>query len=65
VLPALTRYLTASPTLNIGVPNSAERVVKLIVLFALIISSQGLNAQPWMENVKSGNPTFQEIQKSF
>lgn len=40
-------------------------ITKLFVLIALIIFSQGLKAQPWIENVKSENPTFQEIQKSF
>jgi len=40
-------------------------ITKLFVLITLTIFTQGLKAQPWMENVKSENPTFQEIQKSF
>ena len=42
-----------------------KSITKLSVLIALTIFTQGLKAQPWMENVKSENPTFQEIQKSF
>lgn len=40
-------------------------ITKLFVLIALTIFTQGLEAQPWIENVKSENPTFQDIQKSF
>ena len=42
-----------------------KNVTKLFVLIALTIFTQGLEAQPWIENVKSENPTFQDIQKSF
>ncbi len=42
-----------------------KKITKLIPLFVLAFSFQMLNAQPWMETVKSENPTFQEIQKSF
>ena len=42
-----------------------KNVTKLFVLIALTIFTQGIEAQPWIENVKSENPTFQDIQKSF
>lgn len=41
-----------------------KNITKIFMLLALVIC-QGLNAQPWIENLKSENPTFQEIQQSF
>lgn len=38
---------------------------KTITLIAFAILTQGIKAQPWLENLKTENPTFQEIQKSF
>lgn len=42
-----------------------KTITKLIVLGAFLFSTQIIKAQPWMENIKSEKPTFQEIQKSF
>jgi len=42
-----------------------KTAIKLILVLLLVVSFQGVNAQPWMENVKTENPTFKEIQNSF
>jgi hypothetical protein len=40
-------------------------IKNLAILIVFTIFTQGINAQPWMESIKSENPTFYEIQKSF
>jgi hypothetical protein len=40
-------------------------IKNLAILIVFTIFTQGINAQPWMESIKSENPTFHEIQKSF
>jgi photosystem II stability/assembly factor-like uncharacterized protein len=42
-----------------------KRFKKLAILIVFTIFTKGINAQPWIEGIKSENPTFQEIQKSF
>jgi hypothetical protein len=37
----------------------------IIALFVIFIFCQRLSAQPWMQQVKSANPTFYEIQQAF
>ncbi len=42
-----------------------KKISKLIVLIALTFMHRAINAQPWLENFNSENPTFQEIQHVF
>lgn len=42
-----------------------KHLYKFIPLFVLMFALQTAIAQPWMENVKSENPTLQEIKKAF
>jgi photosystem II stability/assembly factor-like uncharacterized protein len=42
-----------------------KKAITLFTLITLVILTQGLTAQPWMESVKSDSPSFQELQESF